>query len=337
MSNFTPMSGPSKSSHHLSSLIGRLLYLILAFSLCMVGCEEGRAPSELDSFERWVTQSDAPPPTTPEDLLKRQKADVIVLPSVSIAVWAIGVLVAYVGTHIVYHSDVGEFSSILGDAFTSSDDWDWVDWETESDLQASHMSASLERVAYRSPDSDFYAYTGNDYLHFLNLANHARILDPGELKEMLDGKIRPFGRYAKEYFNALRKASVRARYQQENPDGLCVISKVHSIPDKTPYYGLAKATNHIDVIPAAILASIKATTRCGMYNENIRDFVYGFFSVDDVRGTLVDIFLSHGMRSARLLYDYVDVCQLPPSIEVKSDRATCEDPQLTSTEMTFTP
>jgi len=170
--------------------------------------------------------------------------------------------------------------------------------------------------------------TGNDYLRFLSMTSPATILDPEALKDLLDGKVRPWGRYAREYFAALQVASTQARHLTSGNEGqgLCARATVSTVaPPHAPYTGMARARGAIDIIPAVVLASLKATVRCGMYDTDIREFIYGYFDVSDQRDSTVDIFISHSLKTAKLLFDYVEVCQLPPQIEIDLDGGECFD------------
>lgn len=269
-----------------------------------------------------------PPEPMPFDDLMKEKADVIVLPSISVMVWAVGAIVVYIGAQSVYSNTIEDFEILLGEAFGQPTDWSWAESTGEPADQASHLTESLKRVAYRSEESDFYSVTGNDYLRFLNTTSPIHIMDPKALKDLLDGKVRPWGQYAREYFAALQVASTQARHltQDHVGHGLCARATVTSLSEaRTPYTGMARARNQVDIIPAVILASLKATVRCGMYDTGVREFVYGYFDVNGTRGSTVDIFISHSLKTAKLLFKYVDVCQLPPKIEIDLDGGDCVD------------
>ena len=79
------------------------------------------------------------------------------------------------------------------------------------------------------------------------------------------------------------------------------------------------------MIPAAVFASLKATMRCGMYDAEIREFVYSYYNVDGPRASLPDIFISHMLKTARLIYRYAETCQLPPNVQVTPDAGDCHD------------
>ena len=305
-----------------------LLITFLSFT-SMYSCQPEPVLPDDPEVNVWLDDHAYPPQTQSEDLVRRQKADVIVLPSISITVWAIGAISAYIGAHLIYQSTASDMGSLIGEVFGQSQwneaQWEQIDWATEAHTQATHLETSLDLVAYRSPDSDFYAITGNDYIRMLNQSYYATIVSPDKLKELLDGKVRPLGGYAKEYFQALRAASMQARHFSAEAQGLCVQAEVTSIKGQIPYLGLAKAHNHVDVIPAAILASLKATVRCGMFDVDIVEFVNGYFKVSGQRGATIDIFISHMLRTARLIYKYVDVCQLPPKLTVTLDKNDCND------------
>ena len=124
---------------------------------------------------------------------------------------------------------------------------------------------------------------------------------------------------------ALQALSMQSRVEDAAANGYCVTAEVKTIKDQVPYHGVAQARNQMEIIPAAVLASLKATTRCGLYDSNIRDFVHGYFKVKGVRGAPIDIFISHTLRTAKLLYKYVDVCQLPPRLTLEPNVGTCID------------
>ena len=296
--------------------------------LPLMGCGEDDSAT-LAHIDQWSRTAELPPETTAQDLTLRQKADVIVLPTISVVVWTVGVLVAYMSAQIIYTSTQDDFATLLSGA-THTQDWSWADsnWETETQAQAQHLNESLEKIAYRSPDSEFYAVTGNDYLRLLNIASSITFLNPQKLKDLLDGKVRPLGEYAVEYMKALRALSMQSRVQEASANGFCITAEVKSIPNQVPYHGVATARSQFDVIPAAILASLKATTRCGMYDSGVREYVHSYFNVKGVRGTTIDIFISHSLKTAKLLYKYVDVCQLPPLLSITPNSGECIDPGL---------
>lgn len=277
---------------------------------------------------QFLDDSSEPPEPEPLDDLMKQKADVIVLPTVSVTVWAIGAIIAYIGAQAVYTNTISEFETILDHALGRGADWSWAEAHNEPTVQADHLTESLKRVAYRSEDSDFYSITGNDYLRFLSMTSPLTIIDPKKLKDLMDGKVTPWGRFAREYFAALQVASVQARHLSldESSQGLCLKATVTSIgTPKVPYSGRSRARGPINVIPAAILASLKATVRCGMYDSSIMDFINSYAKVSGMRGSTFDIFISHTLKTASLLSKYVGVCQLPPQIEVSLDAGDCID------------
>ena len=126
----------------------------------------------------------------------------------------------------------------------------------------------------------------------------------------------------------MQVASVQARHLvvDDTGRGLCARAVIHSKAETPiPYTGLARATGIGDVIPAAVLASLKATLRCGMYDTDIREFVYSYFNVSGPLDAIPDIFFSHMLKTAKLLYKYSDTCQLPPKITVDVDGGDCHD------------
>ncbi len=306
--------------------------LALGLAVCLAwstsACSDPPMPFDDPALAAFLDDTSGPPEPRPLDTFMRMKADVIALPAISVTVWALGALMVYIGGQQVFNNTISDFEAVLNAALGQSADWSWAEQYDEPLSQADHLTDSLALVSYRSEDSDFYAVTGNDYLRFLTMVSPTTIIDPGKLRELLDGKIRPWGRFAREYFAALQVASVQARHLSDEQvgQGLCVRATVHSIGESpTPYVGLARARGHIDVIPAAVLASLRATMRCGMYDTGVREYVYSFYKVSGSRGTLMDIFISHTLKSAKLLHKYVDVCQMPPKVEVTFDTGDCHD------------
>jgi len=107
---------------------------------------------------------------------------------------------------------------------------------------------------------------------------------------------------------------------------LCAKATVYSLTEpRVPYTGLARANGPVDIIPAAVFASLKATIRCGLYDGGIREFIYGYYNVGGPMDAIPDIFISHILKTARLIYDYVGVCQLPPVIQIDLDGGDCHD------------
>ena len=304
------------------------LGLVVAIACAPLGCSDPvpeRAQADLEAF---LNDTNGPPQPQPRDMLMRGKADVIALPAISVAVWAIGALIVYIGGQTVLTNTVDDFEVVLRMALGQSNDWSWAEDVGEPLDQADHLTEALNRIAYRSETSDFYSINGNDYLRFLTMASPITLLDPKKLKDLLDGKVRPWGEHAREYFRALQVASVRARHLtlDDTARGLCARATVYSktVP-RTPYVGLARSTGAGDVIPAAVFASLKATMRCGMYDAEIRDFVYSYYNVDGPRASLPDIFISHMLKTARLIYRYAETCQLPPNVQVTPDAGDCHD------------
>ena len=310
----------------------RLTALSMALSLFISSCaseaeDVGPSAAVREAHERFLMSDDFPPAPREDDRFRKEKADVIVLPTVTLSVWAIGVIAAYVSGVVVYYSNKAEFDQMVGDALAGSQGgWDNLDeWlEAESHAQAQHVSDSLERVIYRSESSDFYAITGNDYLHFLNATAQIDYLDPRKLKDLLDGKVRPLAGYAREFLTMLRELSVEARHADTGA-GICMRAQVSRVDNpEVVYMASARANGPSDVIPAALLASLKATVQCGTYDVEIMEYIYGYYEVKGPLSSLTDIFFSHIFRTARLLYMYVDACQLPPQLTFEPGNALCE-------------
>lgn len=308
-----------------------MLHFCLVFCLVwsQAACSDPPVIMNDPELAGFLDDTGYPPEPKPMDEFRRLKADVLVLPAISVTVWAVGALMVYIGGQAVLSNSIEDFEFVLNRALGRDADWSWAEDAGEPLSQAEHLTASLNRVAYRSEDSDFYSISGNDYIRFLNMTSAISTIDPAKLRDLLDGKIRPWGQYAKDFFAALQVASVQARHLSEGnstAEGLCARATVYSLTEpRVPYIGLARARGTIDVIPAAILASVKATIRCGMYDGDIREFVYSYYNVSDARGLVADIFISHMLKTAELLHKYVDVCQMPPKIVVDFDAGDCHD------------
>lgn len=308
--------------------------LHLALALCIgwsqIACADAPLPVEDPALASFLDDTGYPPDPKPMDDFMRMKADVIALPAISVTVWAVGALIVYIAGQEVFNNTIQDFEYVLNQALGRDADWSWAESTGEPLDQAEHLTASLKRVAYRSEDSDFYSISGNDYIRFLNMTSPIAILSPGKLQELMDGKVRPWGKFAKDYFAALQVASVQARHLAGSAageaQGLCARATVYSIGESpAPYLGLARARGALDVIPAAVLASVKATIRCGMFDSNVREFVYSYYKVNGSRGLMADIFISHMLKSVKLLHKYVDACQMPPKIVVDFDNGDCHD------------
>ena len=302
--------------------------LIAGLVLAPMGCSDPLPPQAQADLEAFLNDTGGPPEPMPYDQAMRGKADVIALPTISVAVWAIGALIVYMGGQTIFTNTIEDFETILQMALGQSADWDWAQEYDEPLEQADHLTEQLNRIAYRSEASSFYSISGNDYLRFLSMTSPITVLDPQKLKDLLDGKIRSWDQYAREYFKALQVASVKARRLavDDTARGLCIRATVYS-RDETPvpYVGMARSRGAVDVVPAAVFASVKATMRCGMYDSDIREFVYSYYNVNGPRGQIQDIFISHMLKTARLIYKYVDACQMPPNLQVDPDGGDCHD------------
>lgn len=307
---------------------GLVVSLVFSLAMAPVGCGEPDPVLDDPALAGFLNDTAGPPEPRPSDEAMRQKADVIALPAISVTIWAVGALIVYIGSQTVFQNTIEDFEAVLDMALGRSADWSWAEETGEAQEQAEHLTASLNRVAYRSETSDFYSVTGNDYIRFLNMVSPIAILNPGKLAELMDGKIRPWGKFAKDFFAALQVASVQARHLalDDTARGLCARATVDSLAQPpVPYVGMARSRGAVDIIPALVLASLKATIRCGMYDSNVREFIYGYYGVSGPRGRLADIFISHMLKTVRLLHKYVDVCQMPPRIEVVPDGGDCHD------------
>ncbi|MEE2644669.1 MAG: hypothetical protein VYD19_07020 [Myxococcota bacterium] len=312
----------------LTLVIARLaLSALLVFA--SFGCADRASdPRVIDPAHlQFIEESSFPPEPQAGDQIRKEKADVIVLPTVSLSVWAIGAIAAYISGVVVYYSSSEDFAYLWNETFGArSDPWEELDraaQEVESHAQAEHVSTSLEQVIYRSETSDFYALTGNDYLHFMNATAQISYLDPKTLRDLLDGKVRPLAGYAKTYLDQIRQLSMEGRYESAS-DGFCIRAEISRVDNPAvTYMASARAHGATDVIPAAILASLKATIQCGTYDPKIMDFVYGYYEVNGPLGSITDVFISHLFRSVKLLYKYVDTCQLPPKLTMTLNEGSC--------------
>ena len=318
---------PSLGPHSLPAK-GLSLFLILSVLGSSLSCSDDPIVRDDPSVEAFLNDTSGPPEPKPIDEAMRQKADVIALPAISVTVWAIGALMVYIGSQTVFQNTIEDFETVLDMALGRSADWSWAEETNEVSLQAEHLTRSLNRIAYRSEGSDFYSINGNDYLRFLSMVSPITILNPKKLKDLLDGKVRPWDVYAKEFFAALQVASVKARHLtvDDTARGLCARATVMSIQEpRTPYVGMARSRGSVDIIPAIILASLKATVRCGLYDTDVREFLYGYFNVRGPMDSLPNIFISHMLKTAKLLFKYADTCQMPPRIQIDLDGGDCHD------------
>lgn len=315
-----------RTSQHSSSFTS--LYLIFSLMIGPLGCSDPVPTQGSAELEAFFSDSSGPPEPMAQDQAMRGKADVIALPAISITVWAVGALIVYMGGQTIFTNTIEDFETVLRAALGQSADWDWAEQYNEPVEQAQHLTEQLNRIAYRSESSSFYSINGNDYLRFLSMASPITVLDPKKLRDLVDGKIRPWDQYAREYFKALQLASVQARRIEldEAANGLCIRATVYSRDTAAiPYLGMARSRGPVDVVPAAVFASVKATMRCGMYDTNIREFIYSYYDVNGPVSQLPDIFIAHILKTARLIYKYVETCQMPPSVEVVPDEGDCHD------------
>ncbi len=306
------------------------LCLVICLVWSQAACSDPQLAADDPALAGFLDDTGYPAEPKPIDDFMRGKADVIALPAISVTVWAIGALMVYIGGQAVLNNTIEDFEIVLNQALGRGADWSWAEEADEVLNQADHLTDSLNRIAYRSEESDFYSINGNDYIRFLNMVSAIHIVDPAKLRDLLDGKVRPWGQYAREYFKALQVASVQARHLttegNQEAEGLCARATVYSLTEpRVPYLGLARARGTLDIIPAMVLASVKATIRCGMYDTGVREFIYGYYNVSGSRGLVADIFISHMLKSAKLLHKYVDVCQMPPKMVVDFDSGDCHD------------
>ena len=161
----THLSLISSAKSRLTAIL--MVCAFISMSACVTPLPEDPA---LNSF---LDDVSGPPEPMPFDDLMKEKADVIVLPSISVMVWAVGAIVVYIGAQTVYSNTIDDFEILLSEAFGQPTDWSWAESTGEPADQAAHLTESLKRVVYRSEESDFYSVTGNDYLRFLNTTTFA--------------------------------------------------------------------------------------------------------------------------------------------------------------------
>ena len=295
----------------------------------MWSCNTEVIPPETIALKTWLNSATYPPSTNEEDLIQRQGQTTVVLPDIKMTVWAVGVITGYMNEHLIYYSDVRTMVSLLIETL-GEPPWNDFNWKTETYQQAEHLEIALSMIAYRSPDSNFYAITGNDFIRLLNHSYYARIMDPEAFQtlilseENISEKIQPLVGYAKEYFSDVRRASIVSRYFKSSAQGICFRAEVRSIGGRVPYIGLAKARDETDAIAAMTLASLKATIRCGINNSDMRDFIYEHLEINEQNNTIVDLFIYHMLHIPHLIYQYIDSCQLPPTIIVTLNKDDCD-------------
>ena len=307
---------------------GLCVVLTLCVAWAPMSCG-GSSTEPLDPLlESFLNDSGAPAEPRDSDTLMKGKADVVVLPTISVAVWAVGALVVYIGATQVFSNTFEDFQNVLDMAFGQSADWEWAEQNDEPLEQADHLTESLNRIAYRAEGSTFYSVNGNDYLRVLNMTDAIAEGDDERLDALLGGEVLPWGGFVKDYFAALQVASMHARHLAESGTGnqLCARATVYSRSEaREPYVGLARASGPVDVIPAIVFASFKATIRCGMYDADIRDHIGTYFEQSGPLDAIPDVFIAQMLKSAVLLQKIVGSCELPPQVVVDLDGGDCYD------------
>ena len=187
-------AGKLAGTGHLSAgAKGVIALVIFALVVNLTACSDDVTEQTSPEVDFFLNDTSGPPEPLHNDLARRQKADVIALPTITVTVWAIGALIVYIGSQTVFQNTIEDFETVLGMAFGERTDWSWAEAQDEPVAQAEHLTESLNRVAYRSEDSEFYSISGNDYLRFLSMVSPSTILNPRKLKDLLDGKVRPLG------------------------------------------------------------------------------------------------------------------------------------------------
>ena len=95
---------------------GLCVALMVSVFAMPFGCSDPPEPLPDEALETFFDDTSGPPEPTPRDQAMRAKADVIVLPTISVTVWAIGALVVYMGTQEVFRSSLEDLQYVLGQA-----------------------------------------------------------------------------------------------------------------------------------------------------------------------------------------------------------------------------
>lgn len=307
-------------------IISTLLNLVIITSLCACADHFESIDQPTINFlesDEYVT---AP---MPGDQVRLEKADVIVLPTISLSVYVIGALVAYVSGIMIYES-VADEGMDLWDLSWSGDhvgDYDYfldepVDLASEVQAQAEHLSESLATFAYRSEDERLPGVTGQMMINMINAYAHVSNEGLEAAKDILNGRIRPLAEAPRAFINQLRVASSRGR-NMDTKDGLCVKALVKN-KNNIEFVGRAKARGAADVIRAGILAGLKATARCGIYHEEVMEKIRQYANVQN-RYRVIDQLFYHLFVTGQVLYSYAGQCTLPPMIEVLENQDACVD------------
>ncbi len=305
------------------------LCITMVLFLTLISCSDQHKALDQASLDFIESVEFAPTPQT-DDASRLAKADVIVLPTISLSVYVIGALIAYIGGTVVYESLADEGMALWDHAWTGDHLGDYedflnapVDLAQEVEAQMEQLNQSLAEFAYRSDDPSLPGITGEMYLTTLNAYAHYISIGMEAAQDIINGRIKPLADAPRAFLNELRMASSRSR-NMESSAGFCVKARVLN-KENIPFIGRAKAHGVSDVIRASMLASLKATTRCGFYHEEVMEKVRGYAEVQD-QYRMLDQFFYHLFVTGKVLYAYAGECSLPPELEVLEGQASCEDP-----------
>ncbi|MAD61459.1 MAG: hypothetical protein CMH49_08120 [Myxococcales bacterium] len=306
-----------------------LCWICISLMISMTACTNKHDDIDQASVDFMESVEYAPAPQM-DDATRLAKADVIVLPTISLSVYVVGALVAYIGSTVVYQSLANEGMSLWDHAWSGDhlgpyeDFLDGpVDLANEAEAQMAQLNESLAEFAYRSEDPSLPGITGEMYLTTLNAYSHYISIGLDAAQDIINGRVKPLADAPRAFLNELRMASIRSR-GMDSSLGFCIKARVLS-KENVPYVGRAKARGVGDVIRATVLASLKATTRCGLYHEEVMAQVREYATVAD-RFRMLDQFFFHLFVTGKVLYAYAGQCTLPPEIEVLESQASCEDP-----------
>lgn len=310
------------NSHH-------SLYLICIFLIFSItACSNKYEAIDQASIDFMESVEYAPTPQE-NDAARLAKADVIVLPTISISVYVVGALIAYIGSTMVYESLANEGMSLWDHAWTGDHLGEYedflngpVDLANEAEAQMEQLNQSLAEYAYRSEDPSLPGITGEMYLTTLNAYSHYISTGMEAAQDIINGRVKPLADAPRAFLNELRMASIRSRGMDASL-GFCIKAKVLN-KENVPFIGRAKARGVSDVIRATVLASLKATTRCGLYHEEVMTQVREYTTVPD-RFRMLDQFFFHLFVTGKVLYAYAGQCTLPPEVEVLESQVACED------------
>ena len=247
-------------NHHLK--FHHSLHLICIFLIFSItACNNKHEAIDQASIDFMESLEYAPTPQE-TDAACLAKADGIVLPTISISVYVVGALIAYIGSTMVYESLADEGMSLQDHAWTGDHLGEYknflngsVDLANEAEAQMEQLNQSLAEFAYRSEDPSLSDIIGEMYLTTLNAYSHYISIGMEAAQDILADAPRAF-------LNELRMSSIRSQGLDASL-GFCIKAKV------VPFIGRAKARGVNDVIRATVLERLKATTHCGLYHEEV--------------------------------------------------------------------